>query len=117
MIGTVTAARRGLLTRTAGSSTPTVTVSWTRSRAPSTETGSVSASVARLTALSGPMTSTLSGSTRALPATYPGAGRPSTDGSIGRVRDAEASNASATVAGVTCTISMPNGARTWSGVT
>src|SRR5438128_1300688 len=40
------------LIRSAGSRTPTVTVSRTRSRAPPTGTGSVTASVARITALS-----------------------------------------------------------------
>ena len=44
------------------------------SRAPATDTGSVSASVARSTALSGPMTSTVGGSAVIGPTTKPGAG-------------------------------------------
>ena len=66
-ISTVTLAERVLLRRSVGSIKPTVTVSVTGPLAPATDTGSVSASVARSTALSGPTTSTLTGSAVQLP--------------------------------------------------
>ena len=79
-ICTVTTAERALFSRSDGSSRPRVTVCSTVVLAPATETGSVSASVARWTALSGPTTSTVAGSAVILPTTYPAAGLPSTGG-------------------------------------
>src|SRR5262245_47568997 len=101
-ICTVTVAGRGFFRRSAWSRTPTVTLSLTFSRAPATETGSVIASLARLTALSGPTTSTVAGSALSSPTTYPGAGRPSTAGTTGTRRDADPSNWIAIADGITC---------------
>src|SRR5262249_39573649 len=82
-ICTVTTADLAFFRRSEGSSTPSVTVSWTRSFALLTDTGCVTASVARITALSGPMISTSAGSEVLGPTTKPGAGRPSTAGTTG----------------------------------
>ena len=108
----MTIADRAVFSRSAGSSRPRITDCFTGARAPATETGSVSTSVARLTALSGPITSTALGSADSGPTTKPGAGRPSTAGTIGTSRDADGSNAIVTADGSTCTISTPNGTRT-----
>src|SRR5690349_23115962 len=82
-IATDTRAICGARRRTAGSGTPTVTVSFTGPEAPATDTGSVIASVRRLNALTGPITSTVDGSAVTVPTAYPSAGSPSTAGTIG----------------------------------
>src|SRR3970040_2052044 len=66
---TVTCAPTGETSRTAGSATPTFTVSVMVSLAPAMETGSVMARVRRSTALTGPATSTVAGSAATVPTT------------------------------------------------
>src|SRR5207245_1923385 len=102
-IFTVTVARRAFFSRSDGSRTPSATLWTTCSRAPVTETGSVSTSVTSLTTLSGPTTSTRAGSAALAPTTNPGAGRPSTAGTTGTWRVADRSNVIAIADGVTCT--------------
>src|SRR5262249_4262137 len=111
-IWTVTVAERALVSRSEGSSRPSVATSRTRSRAPATDTASVTASVARITALSGPAISTDCGSALRCPTTKPGAGRPSTAGTTGTWRVADVSNTTAIADGMICTTSTPNGTRT-----
>src|SRR5262249_16098588 len=111
-ICTVTVAVRAVLSRSSGSSRPSVTACRTSAFAPLTGTGAVRTSVARSTADSGPMTSAVIGSAVISPTEQPGAGRESTDGTMGTSRVTDASNAIATAAGSTCTTSTPNGTRT-----
>src|SRR5687767_12281156 len=66
---TVTRAVRGDCRRTSGSETPMLTDSVTGPDVPSTEIGSVIASVSRATALAGPTTSTVAGSAVTVPTT------------------------------------------------
>lgn len=111
---TVTLAVRPSRSRSAASSTPTVTTSRTVREAPSMLIGSVVASVSSLSRLSGPMTSTTAGSLVILPTTWPAAGAPSIAGVIGTTLAPERSNASETVGGEICATWTPKGARTWS---
>ena len=88
-------------------------MSRTRVRAPSTDTGSVVASVtlhARSRARRSPRSPAL---TMTRPTTKPGAGSPSSAGTTGTVRLVpSARSSSASVDGMTCATSTPNGART-----
>src|SRR5688572_5136668 len=98
---TLTVARLGAVRRSVGSKNPIVTLPATGASAPATEIVSVTASVAALTELAGPVTSTDFGSTVMVPMTNPGAGSPSTSTTTGTSRVAAGSSSMAIVAGTT----------------
>ena len=114
----MTCAACGARSRTAGSATPTVTVSRTRAVAPATDTGSVIASVELASARSpGPTTSTVAGSTVTCADDEPARRRRlRSPARPAPSRMPDVSKVSVSVDGVTCTTSTPNGARTCSGV-